>query len=292
MEEQTKTVEIDTKAEKKQLKLEKKQLKEEQKKHNKEVKARAKEISFKEAELLEDSKGNVFVGIFVTLLIVTLLLALLGTLIKLDVGGFGSEVLTPIMKDVPVLQKILPSPPVEIAEGDSNEYFGYDSMKEAVEKIKSLEAELEKIKSETTTANDSVTGLQAEIDRLLIFEQNQTEFQVLKDEFYNEVIYADNGPGAEEYKKYYESIDPTTAENIYKQVVQQLEESNEILDYAKAYSAMKPKDAAAIFEESVNDLNLVARILGVMTPEERGAILGAMDSVIASKVTKVMDPEQ
>ena len=28
---------------------------------------------------------------------------------KMDVGGFGSNVLTPILKDVPVINKILPS---------------------------------------------------------------------------------------------------------------------------------------------------------------------------------------
>ena len=34
-------------------------------------------------------------------------------------------------------------------------------------------------------------------------------------------------------------MDPATAEYIYKQVVTQLEESQEIQDYAAAYSAMK-----------------------------------------------------
>ena len=68
-------------------------------------------------------------------------------------------------------------------------------------------------------------------------------------------------------------------------------ESEEVLNYAKAYSEMKPKEAAAIFEEMTNNLDLAARILGVMEPDDRGAILGAMDPEIAARITKIMDPE-
>ena len=71
----------------------------------------------------------------------------------------------------------------------------------------------------------------------------------------------------------------------------QLEESQEIQDYAAAYSAMKPKQAAAIFEQMTNNLDLAARILKVMSAEDRGKILGAMNSEVAAKITKIMDPE-
>lgn len=117
------------------------------------------------------------------------------------------------------------------------------------------------------------------------------EFQRIKTEFYEEVVYAENGPGAEEYKKYYESIDPTTAEYLYKQVVQQVEESDDVKEYAQAYSEMKPKEAAAIFESMTDNLGLASRILSVMSAEDRGKILGAMDSATAARITKIMDPE-
>ena len=133
--------------------------------------------------------------------------------------------------------------------------------------------------------------LKAEVLRLKEFENQQVEFQRIQKEFYDEVVYSDKGPGAEEYKKYYESMDPATAEYIYKQVVTQLEESQEIQDYAAGYSAMKPKQAAAIFEQMTNNLDLAARILKVMSAEDRGKILGAMNSEVAAKITKIMDPE-
>ena len=75
--------------------------------------------------------------------------------------------------------------------------------------------------------DEELDQLKAEVLRLKEFENQQVEFQRIQKEFYDEVVYSDKGPGAEEYKKYYESMDPATAEYIYKQVVTQLQESQE-----------------------------------------------------------------
>ena len=282
----------DAKLEQQRLKEEKKKLKSEQKAQRKAAKARAKEIASQEAELMEEEEsgsGSVFL---VTFIIVLVWIAILCLIVKLDFGGFGSNILTPILKDVPVLNMILPSnKEVVVQEGESEVYCGYDNLRDAVDYIKELELELERAQSAQTDSSDEVSQLKAEVERLKTFEDSQVDFQKLKTEFYEEVIYADKGPGIEEYRKYYEEMDPATAEYLYKQVVTQMEESQEILDYAKAYSEMKPKEAAAIFEEMTDNLNLAARILGVMEADERGKILGVMDSEIAARITKIMDPE-
>lgn len=282
----------DAKLEKKRLKEEKKKLKNEQKEQKKLAKQRAKEIASKEAELEEDeeqSSGSVFA---VTFVIVLIWVAILCLIVKLDFGGFGSNVLTPILKDVPVLNLILPAnTDVAVDEETSESYGGYDNLKDAVAYIKELELELERAQSAESTSTDEVAQLKAEVERLKTFEDSQVEFQRIKTEFYEEVVYSEKGPGIEEYKKYYEEMDPATAEYLYKQVIQQIEESDEIKDYAKAYSAMKPKEAAAIFEAMTDNLDLAARILYVMEAEDRGKILGVMDPEIASRLTKIMDPE-
>ncbi|MBD5546567.1 MAG: hypothetical protein HDQ97_04105 [Lachnospiraceae bacterium] len=282
----------DAKLEKQRLKEEKKKLKNEQKAQRKAAKERAKEIASQEADLMEDEEsgsGSVFL---VTFIIVLIWIAILCLIVKLDFGGFGSNVLTPILKDVPVLNLILPSnKEVVVDEGESEAYGGYSNLREAVDYIKELELELERAQSAHSDSSDEVTQLKAEVERLKTFEDSQVEFQKVKTEFYEEVVYADKGPGIEEYRKYYEEMDPATAEYLYKQVVTQLEESQEIIDYAKAYSEMKPKEAAAIFEEMTDNLNLVARILGVMDADDRGNILGVMDPEIAARITKIMDPE-
>lgn len=284
----------EAKAKKTQIKEERKKLKEEQKAQKKAAKARAKEIAGEEALLMEEEEENGGGSVFmVTFIIVLIWIAILCLVIKLDLGGFGSGVLTPILKNVPVLNLILPNSDItEVSEEEAeSSYEGYSSLAEAVEYIKELELELERAKSSGATSSEEVEALRAEIERLRTFEDAQVEFQRIKTEFYEEVVYADKGPGIEEYKKYYETIDPATAEYLYKQVVTRLEEDQEVKDYAKAYASMKPKQAAAIFEDMTDNLDLVARILWVMDAGDRGAILGVMDSEIAAKITKLMDPE-
>ncbi len=280
------------KAERARLKEEKKQLQKEQKAQKKEAKKRAKEIASEEANLYEENDeggGSVFM---VTFVIVIIWIAILCLVIKLDLGGFGSNVLTPILKDVPVLNLILPKgSEMIVPDGETTAYGGYTNLKDAVDYINQLELELERAKANNSTNTDDISTLKAEIERLKTFEDAQVEFQRIKTEFYEEVVYADKGPGINEYRKFYESIDPSTAEYLYKQVVIQMEETQEVKDYAQAYSSMKPKQAAAIFEEMTDNLGLVARILGVMEPGDRGAILGVMDQEIAAKITKIMDPD-
>ncbi|MCM1038129.1 MAG: hypothetical protein NC314_02805 [Roseburia sp.] len=279
---------VDTKAEKKRLKDERKKIKNDQKAQKKEAKQRAKEISAQEAEL-EDEGGGVS-AFFVTLVIIIIWIAILCLLVKLDVGGFGSNVLAPVLKDVPVVNKILPAESV-VTTDDEESYGGYTSLREAVDYIKELELELEQAQSANNSDSAQLDELRAEIERLQTFEDAQVEFERIKTEFYEEVVYAENGPGPEEYQKYYEQIDPTTAEYLYRQVIEQLQVEAQLTEYAQAYADMEPSAAAGIFEQMTNDLDLVAKILNQMEPSDRGAILAAMDAEIAARVTKIMDPD-
>lgn len=278
------------KEEKKKINEEKKKLKAEQRSQKKEAKQRAKEIAAREADLEEDEEGNSVSIFLVTTIIVVIWLAILVLLVKLDVGGFGSGVLAPVLKDIPVINKILPKDKV-METGNEEAYGGYNSLKDAVEYIKILEKELEQSQSSDLSRAEEITELKAEVLRLKEFEDKQVEFQRIKNEFYEEVIYAEKGPGPEEYLKYFEAIDPALAEELYKQVLAQQAEEKEIRDYAQAYAEMKPKEAAGIFEAMPNNLELAARILGQMTAEDRGKILGVMNPDVAAKITKIMDPE-
>lgn len=281
---------LDPKAERKRLSDEKKKLKQEQKAQKKEAKRRAKELALEEAGLQDDEEGGGFSAFIVTAVIIIVWLGILALLIKMDVGGFGSNVLAPVISDVPVLNKILPkSTETEVSDGES--YGGYTNLKEAVDQIERLELQLEQAQSNMNVDSEEIAQLKEEVERLSTFEANQIEFQRIKNQFYQEVVYAEKGPGAEEYARYYESMDPETAQNLYKEVVAEEAVSQEIKDYAQAYSEMKPAEAAAIFEEMTNNLDLAARILGVMEPDDRGAILGKMDPEIAARITKIMDPD-
>lgn len=282
------------KEEKRKFKEEQKRAKADQKQQKKEAKQKAKELAEEEAKLADDEGSN-FPVIVTTIIIVLVWVAILCALIKLDVGGFGSGVLAPVLKNVPVVNKILPD--TEVTTNDESDAYadvdtsGYSSLKEAVQQIKDLETQLQDIQTDSAAKDEQIVALQEEVNRLQTFEDKQVEFERIKTEFYNEVVYADNGPGAEEYQKYYETMDPATAEVLYKQVVTQIEEDKEITDYAQAYSEMKPKEAAKIFENMTDNLELAARILDVMEPDDRGKILGAMDPTVAAKITKIMEPD-
>lgn len=276
--------------EKKKIQDEKKQLKREQKEQKKEAKRRAKEIAKREDALDDDGDSNGFVTFIATVFIVILWIAVICAIIKLDIGGFGSSVMSPLLKDVPVVNKMLPKNSLTMTN-DPDSYGGYSSLQEAVDQIKSLELQLEQVQTSNSAKDEQIAALNAEVARLQEFEKKQVEFQRIRTEFYEEVVYSDKGPGAEEYRKYYEEIDPTTAEYLYKQVVTQLQESSEIQDYVQTYSEMKPQQAAAAFEEMTDNLSLVAKILKNMNAEDRAKILDAMDSEVVAKLTKIMDPE-
>ena len=274
------------------IKEDKKKLKADQKAQKKEAKKRAKEIAAREEELDEDNSGPV---ILTTLFIIVVWVGIICALIKLDIGGFGSQVLAPVLKNVPVVNKILPDETtgnVTVSTEDKViDLAGYTSLEEAVEDIHELEEELIDYQEELNAKNERILALEEEIKRLETFEDMQVEFERIKTEFYNEVVYTEKGPGEEAYRKYYEEMDPATAEVLYKQVVSQIEENAEIEKYAQAYAEMKPKQAAGIFEAMTNDLDLAARILAEMEPDARGAILGVMDAEVAAKITKIMEPD-
>ncbi len=282
------------KEEKKRFKEEQKKQKQKQAQQKKEARKKAKEIAAREAEIAdEDGDGSASV-VLTTLIIVLVWVGIICALIKLDVGGFGSTVIAPIIKNVPVLNMILPDEStgnIVDENGEEVDVGGYSSLKEAVADIEDLEDELIDYQEELNAKNERILALEEEIKRLETFEDMQVEFERIKTEFYNEVVYSEKGPGEEAYQKYYESMDPATAEVLYKQVVSQIEENAEIEAYAQAYSEMKPKQAAGIFEEMTDNLELAARILGEMEADERGAILGVMDPAVAAKLTKIMEPD-
>ena len=276
--------------EKAKLREEKKKFKQEQKAQKKEAKRRAAEIA-KQEEALGDEGGNGIVTFFATVLIVILWLAIVCVVIKMDVGGFGSSVLTPILKDVPVVNMILPSKSHSGSSNTTSEnYGGYDSMEEAVAYIKQLEQELEREQTASKAKDTQIDELKAETLRLKEFEERQVEFQRIQAEFMEEVVYAEKGPGAEEYRKFYEAANPTVAESIYRQVITQEAADSKVQEYAQTYSEMKPKQAAKVFEEMTDNLDLVAKILNAMSVDDRAAIMGVMDSAVAARLTKMMDP--
>lgn len=276
---------MDKKAAKKAEKARKKEEKRNRKLAKKEAKKNGTADEFE-----EESGGGKAAVVFVTLMIIVIWIAILAVLIHFDVGGFGSTVMQPILKDVPYVNKILPKTEEEETKTKEDSKYPYKTVDEAVAYIKELEKELADAK-ESNSENDAyVADLEAQAAQWKEYKDNEQKFEEEKAKFYKEVVFSDQAPDINEYKKYYESIDPQNAENLYKQVVEQQEKDDDMSDYVKAYSQMKPKQAAAIFDTMTDNLELVAKILSAMKADARGDILGNMKTDTAAKVTKLMEP--
>jgi flagellar motility protein MotE (MotC chaperone) len=277
-------VKEDKKARKARLKAEKKA--------KKEAKKRAKENGEEYVDEEEEEKlGSRLVLVFVTLLIVIIWLAIICVLIKSDVGGFGSSVLYPVLKDVPYVNKILPSQDTGTGSTQyTDSEYAYDSIDSAVAKIKELETELDSAKTQNEKDAETINELQTEIEDLSTYKEQEAAFEEEKEKFYEEVVFSDEAPDISEYKTYYETIEPKNAEILYKQVVEQITADEKMDEYVKTYTSMQAKNAAAIFDTMTDNLSLVADILNNMGTTQRADILSKMDTDTAAKLTKMMNP--
>ncbi|MCR5095057.1 MAG: hypothetical protein K6B72_13900 [Lachnospiraceae bacterium] len=330
---------LDEKQQRARLKEERKKLKAEEKQYAKEQKAKRKEIRNREADLDAEDVGSGFATFVITLLIVFMWLAIMALLIRLDIGGLGSQVLAPVLGRVPVINKILPEGSIpqdeeqvpgqpaasntaatqQGAQGDiiipgtgttgtqttpvqdqtqqstvlpTNPSISGDSDSNAY--IQQLEAELAQAQQRNNDYAQTIAQQQAELQRLQPFEQEQAEFERVKADFYEQVIYAENGPGIEEYIKYYEGINPELAAQLYQEALRTRMDTEEVRKYAAAYASMKPKKAAGVFEDLVNnkgDAELAARILYQMSSDDRGKIMNAMDAEVAGVLTQLLEPD-
>lgn len=239
-------------------------------------------------DLEDEKKGSKIKSIFIGILFLLLWLVIFAVLIKLDVGGFGSSVMRPIFKDVPVIKEILP----EDTTAGTDEY-PYKSLADAITYIKELEKDIQAAKDDNSKLKENNEELKSEIERLKTFESERSAFEKIKQQYYDEVVFGDSALSYDQYKVYYESINPDYAEVLYKQVLEKYMYDERYKELADAYSAMKPKKAAASLYEMTGDLDKVVKILQTMDVGKRAKILEALsdvDAVFCGKITVMLAP--
>ncbi len=215
----------DPKAVKAKLKSDKKEYAKQMKEQRKSQKQKAQEFADRQAELYGDNAGG-FATIVITFLIILIWIIIMGILIKLDVGGFGSDILAPIIKDVPYLNLILPDSVLKELQNEAvtdvsnteSSASGIDSLEAANAYIKRLEQALQSEMEQNSSYASTIERLQTEVERLEPFEREQRDFYEERAAFYASVVYGDYAPDASAYASYYSMIDPETARRIYEQV--------------------------------------------------------------------------
>ncbi|MQN01424.1 MAG: DUF1845 domain-containing protein [Lachnospiraceae bacterium] len=243
----------------------------------------------KKSDYDEDSKGSGAVVVITGVIILLTWLGIIALLIHMDVGGIGTMI-SPYLKNIPGVNKILPASATASGNATKDDPYAFSSMSEAVARVKQLEKQVAKQKKELNDAKNDSADMSQLKKQLKKYRDNEKKFEKEKTKFYQQVVYADNAPDISNYKQYYEEIEPETAEKLYKQVIGDLQTDSKLSDYAAAYSSMKPKEAAAIFDKMTNNLKLVGKILWTMKKDARGNILGQMDPDTAAAVTKLMEP--
>lgn len=233
----------------------------------------------------EKEGGSRIVSVIIVFVIIIVWLAIFAVLIKFDVGGFGSGVLYPVLKDVPVVNKILPA----VSDEDADIGAQYTSLAEAQQKIDELEKKLEAYETGNTANTDYITELENEVANLKVYKDNQEAFEQRVLEFDKNVVFGDEAPDIEEYKAYYEQISPENAQIIYERVIEQYRYDEKIKVQAETYGKMEAASAASILQEMTSgDLDLVVGILSEMSSSKSSAILAAMDVDAAAQITKKM----
>ena len=158
-----------------------KELKKEEKARKKREKKEQKQGLSDMGEEDSENLGSKLVLFLVTLLIIAIWMGIIAVLIKSDVGGFGSSVLYPILKDVPYVNKILPEADNGYMEQESESPYG--SLDEALERIKELEQELDTALGKNADDADTIADMQAQIDDLSKYKEEEAAFEKEKEKF-------------------------------------------------------------------------------------------------------------
>ncbi len=232
----------------------------------------------------EEKKGGLLT-VFIVMLIVIIWIAIFALLINLDVGGLGTS-LRPMLKDIPVVNKILPSVSDEELAWEND--LAYKDIIEANQRIKELEILVDKLTIETEDKDDEIIALTSQVNRLKELEKKMADFEDRVYEFDKQIVFGENAPSIDEYIKWYETISPENAERIYEMAIQKEAYNATIKEKADYYEKMKVSAAAEIFENMTADLEYVCKLLYCMKTKSVSDILAAMDPLYAAKVTRKM----
>lgn len=227
-----------------------------------ELKKKKKEME----QELDELKGNTPEGkakcALVFLLLTLVLFSVLLGLIKMNVGNFASDVLAPVIADVPVVRKVLPK----------------DLQKKTEAEILAEQTATVSMNSETASqaGTASATMDQSETMDLGTEAQDGNNEEITASETTMQTM-ADSETAAQ-----------AEADALAEQEAQAEEAA--LADYVDTYSQMKPKDAAKVFDNMMPDqADLVVKILENLTPNQRAAILSKMNVNNASEITVKME---
>ena len=228
----------------------------------------------------EESSGKF--GTFLIILIFLLIwITALALLVKLDVGGLGTT-LRPYLKDVPVINLMLPGVSDEQIQWEEN--YPYKNMDEAMNEIDALRKQVEQLSKDNSDYAIEIGQLRTENNRLKKFEDDVKEFEERVKRFDQYVVFNDKAPDVSEYKAFYESIEPENAERLYQNVIELMKYDEGIIQQAELFANMKPGQAADTLQEMTADIEWNGKILLAMKKDNATEIMNKMDPLFVARI--------
>lgn len=244
-------------------------------------------------ELEGNSKGGKAVCALVFLLILLLSMGAIGICAKLDVGGLASNVLAPIISDVPGIRNILPK---DLQQKSLDELIAEDQITQqaqiAADEAAKAEAEAQKMSEEAAIQQSQAAAEEAA--KADVEAQSQAEAAAIQQsqEAEKAAQAQADAKAAEQAAadaKAQQEAEQAAASQAAEEAQAAAEEAA-LADYVDTYSQMQPKDAATIFDSMMQDKsNLVVKILSNMPSDKRAAILSCMDIDNVARITVLMD---
>lgn len=231
-------------------------------------------------------EGGGKLGTFLIIILFLLIwISVLALLIKLDVGGLGTT-LRPYIKDVPVVNLMLPNVSDEQIQWEEN--YPYKNMDEAMNELDLLKQQVEKLTKENTEQAIEITQLRAENNRLKNFEDDVKAFEERVKRFDQYVVFNDKAPDVTAYKEFYESIEPENAAQLYQYVVELIQYDEGVIKQAELFANMKPGQAAEALQEMTADIEFITKVLLAMKKDNATEIMNKMDALFVAKVMQRM----
>lgn len=215
------------------------------------------------------------------LLLFAIILGALVAILGFNAGNIREKYLRSTLEKIPVVKNILPK-----SEEGADEYAGL-SQEALASQARALDAKNKSLEEDNKDLNEQIKNLNQEMTRLREIEANQNAFKQEKESF--DKMIAENDPKA--YSTFYESIEPDTAKEIYKEITQSSQKDKAEKQYTQTFESMKKDAAAKVLEEMMGtDMDLVVQILNDISSEQRANILGAMDPANAASCARQMAP--
>lgn len=229
------------------------------------------------------SKGIVskLLGLIIKLILLVLVLLLISVaLVKNNVAGLAEGPLYDVLSKIPYVNGLIVDQNA-VAEEENKKREELLMENDAnTARIAELELQVETL----TKENDD---LNLEIERLSPLEDEYLAFREEKLAFDTEIANGDKV----EYSEYYTSIYPENADEIYRQIIGDIENEETVTRYISRFEALDSGSCAVILEELIyTDLDLVVEVIDSMTVEKSAEVLENMDPVNSSTILKRLNP--